>query len=97
LNASSGVLALVLKLRFQLPPAAIKHGFRHPGLDEFQAADIANDNFLVSVNKLARELMQCVVAAARGLTMQALRLSLMPTPLRLRYFSFQASIKLTRS
>jgi len=66
LNASAGLLALVLQLRFEHPPASIEHGLGHPRLNELEAAHVAYDDVLILVDHLPRKLMQRVDPTARG-------------------------------
>ncbi len=44
---SAGLLARVLPLCLKHSPACIEHGFGHPGLDQFQAAHLADDYPLI--------------------------------------------------
>jgi hypothetical protein len=47
LNASAGLLALVLQLRFEPSPARIEHGLGHPRLPQPEAAHVADDDVLI--------------------------------------------------
>jgi hypothetical protein len=67
LNASTGMLALVLQLRFEPAPAGIQHGLCHPRLHELQTAHVAYDDVLILINNHSRELMQGIGFAARRL------------------------------
>jgi hypothetical protein len=71
-DASAGVLALVLQLRFEHAPACIEHGFRHACFCKFQAAHIADDYLLIFLNQAPREPMQGVFAPSGGLAVQPL-------------------------
>jgi hypothetical protein len=64
-NASAGLLALVLQLRFEHPPSGIEHGFRHPRLHQFGATHVSNDDGLIPIDDLSRKLMQGILAATR--------------------------------
>jgi hypothetical protein len=55
-KASAGLLALVLQLPFEYAPAGIQDGLRHPGLCQFGAAHIADDDDLVLIDDSPREL-----------------------------------------
>jgi len=45
-------LAFVLQLRLEYAPTGIEHGFCHPGLYQFSATHIADDDVLVFLNQL---------------------------------------------
>jgi hypothetical protein len=89
-------LALVQQLRFEHPPARIQHGFGHPGLDEFLAAHVANDNSLIAIHDLPRKLMQGVFAPTRRPPVQTLGLLPMTPPLCLRNGLLDVPIEMAR-
>jgi hypothetical protein len=82
LNASAGLLALVLQLRFEHSPAGIEHGLGHPRLDEPEAAHVAYDDRLITVNEGPRKLMKRIGPTACRLAMNSLGLLLVPVALR---------------
>ena len=89
LNASAGLLALVLQLRLEHAPAGIEHGLRHPCLDQLGAAHIAYEDPLILIDDFPRKFMQGILAAARRRAVQALRLTLMAAALCLGDFLFE--------
>jgi hypothetical protein len=82
-------------LRLEHTPTGIQYGFRHPGLDEFETAHIANHDRLILINNPSRELVQGVFAAPRGLTVQPLRLPPMTAPLGHRDLLLDAAVELS--
>src|ERR1700675_1625811 len=57
-NASAGVLAFVLQLRFEHTPAGVEHGFRHPRLRQLRTAHVAHDDNLILIDNRSRILVQ---------------------------------------
>jgi hypothetical protein len=82
LNASAGLLALVLQLRFEHPPARIEYGLGHPRLGELEAAHVADNDVLILIDHPPRKFMKRIGPTACGLTVDALRLLLVPVTLR---------------
>ncbi len=82
LNASAGVLAFVLQLRFEHSPAGIEHGLCHPCLNQFGAAHIANNYLLILINNLSGKLMQGIGSTSSSLAVNALCLLAVPVALR---------------
>src|SRR5258708_20987520 len=80
-NASAGLLALVLQLRLEHPPAGIEHGFRHPRLDQFGATHVSNNDGLIPIDNFSGKLMHGILAAARCRAAQPLRLAFVTAPL----------------
>src|ERR1700685_3477253 len=94
-NASAGLLALVLQLRFEHAPAGIQHRLGHPCFDELGAAHIAYENPPIPIDNLGREFMQGILAPASCRAVQALRLPLVAATLRLADFLLDVSIETT--
>src|SRR5579862_4849389 len=82
LDASAGLLALVLQLHLEHSPARIEHGLCHPCPGELEAAHVADDDRLITLNNRPRELVQGIGATAGRLAMNPLRLPLVPPTLR---------------
>jgi hypothetical protein len=55
-NASAGLLALVLQLRFKHPPARIEHRLCQEGLGELKTAYIADEDGLIAINNFPGKL-----------------------------------------
>jgi hypothetical protein len=80
-NASAGILAFVLQLRFEHTPARIQYGFCHPCLNQLETAHVANDYVLIPINNLSRKFMERIGTAARRFPVNPLGLSLVPATL----------------
>ena len=95
-NASAGLLALVLSLHREHPPAGIQHGLGQPCLDELGAAHIAHEDPLISVHYPCREFMQGILAPASCRAVQALRLTLVAAALCPGDLLLDVSIEMAR-
>src|SRR6202023_1466530 len=82
--ASAGLTALGLQLCFEHTPAGVQHRFRHPCLDQLQAAHIAYEDILISIDSFSTEFMEGVAPSVRRRAVQAFRLTLVRSPLGLR-------------
>lgn len=82
---------LVRKHRFEGIPRCVVNAFRHPGLGEFSAADVANSDVIESPHDVRTGLVQEVHPGVGDLGVNLHYLSFLSGPLRLRQFFFKLS------
>src|SRR3984957_3770023 len=96
LYAPAGLLALVLQLRLEHPPAGIEYGLGHPRLRQPGTAHIAHDNGLIGIDQVTGKSMQGVMAAGGRGPVQSLGLAPMTAALGLGDLRLEAAVKPTR-
>jgi hypothetical protein len=96
MNASAGLLALVLQLRFEHSPTGIEHRFGHSRLCQLSAAHVANDDPLVLVDDFSGKLVQGIFAPPRGRAVQTLGLTRVSAALRLGDSLLDVTVEMPR-